>query len=251
MKKYVLLYVFLFIAFGLGRAQDVIVFQNGDELQAKVVMVSKKKISYYHFDNLEGPEYTVSKNEVHSIKYQNGSKVVFQKTETRKEHKFQANINGGVLFNNHVGGAWDVSLGVRINRYFFVGFEAGFGLYPYTVYLEYGHFEENDVYVVDGQDSYTAYGASIPLAVNFKVYLPLKKEIYPHLNLSSGFNFGIWSLYTQMGLGVDIKRFSIEMGYQLLPWSGDYYRNSDGYSLSTRLDSHLGYIKLGVRLGRK
>jgi len=57
--------------------QDVIIFKNGDEIKVKVIEVLPDFIKYNKWDNLEGPIYTSYKSEVFMIKYQNGTKDIF------------------------------------------------------------------------------------------------------------------------------------------------------------------------------
>lgn len=51
--------------------------RNGDELQVKVQEINLNEIKYKRYDNLEGPLISVSKAEVFMIKYENGTKEVF------------------------------------------------------------------------------------------------------------------------------------------------------------------------------
>lgn len=63
-------------------AQDVITLKTGEDVNVKVLEVGSTDIKYKKSDNLEGPSYTVAKSEVFMIKYQNGSKDVFNTTTT-------------------------------------------------------------------------------------------------------------------------------------------------------------------------
>lgn len=78
MKKHLLLTLsaILLIAISVS-AQDIIVKKSGDEIQSKVVEISSKEIKYKKFSNLEGPTYTMSKDEIFMLKYENGEKEVF------------------------------------------------------------------------------------------------------------------------------------------------------------------------------
>lgn len=58
-------------------SQDVIIFKNGDEVNSKVLEVSTDQIKYKKWGNIDGPSYSLSKNEVFMIKYKNGTKDVF------------------------------------------------------------------------------------------------------------------------------------------------------------------------------
>lgn len=76
MKKLLLTLSALF-SFALCQAQDVLTKRNGDELQVKVQEINLNEIKYKRYDNLEGPLISISKAEVFMIKYENGTKEVF------------------------------------------------------------------------------------------------------------------------------------------------------------------------------
>ncbi len=53
--------------------QDVITKTDGSTLKVKVTDIEEAVIKYKKFDNLEGPSYSLSKNDVAKITYTNGS----------------------------------------------------------------------------------------------------------------------------------------------------------------------------------
>lgn len=61
-----------------GKAQDVINYQNGGQMQAKILEISETEIKFKKFSNLEGPVYTIGKNTVTSILFENGETEVFE-----------------------------------------------------------------------------------------------------------------------------------------------------------------------------
>jgi hypothetical protein len=66
--------------------QDVIVLQNGDEIECKLVEVGVENIKYKRLSNLNGPTFVEEKDDVFMIKYQNGEKDVFGvKTEFQSQ----------------------------------------------------------------------------------------------------------------------------------------------------------------------
>lgn len=69
-----------FCAFA-ATAQDVIVLRNGDIISAKVQKISKNEIEYKKASNLDGPTYTIEKNNVLAINYENGEKDQFDNTQ--------------------------------------------------------------------------------------------------------------------------------------------------------------------------
>lgn len=118
-----------------------------------------------------------------------------------------------------VGPAFDVTVGAAITDYFYIGFETGF------------HTPISNGYL----DGY------IPLAVNMKGYFT-KTKVRPYVNVSLGGWVGVAAMggyggfYCQTGAGVDIKRFSVGLGYSGLVMEGT---------------ASFLYVKLGFRFGGK
>ncbi len=253
MKKIVL--IFSFALFMLpARSQDIIVFRDACEIEAKVTDITSETVSYVKWNNPDGPKYTVNKSEIFYVKYQSGDKDVFttdtaarqlakgQQTSADKFRfdgvRLQSYVYGGAVFLAHAGGpAVDLSLGVRLWDYAYVGVETGF-------HSLFAKFE--DEYYDYSTSSYYGYSESykmayIPVGVNLKGYIPTGKKIYPYINCSLGGFFGIMDFgglngfYCQVGAGVDVKRFSFGIGYSGLVQMGV---------------ANCGYIKLGVRLGK-
>ncbi|MEJ8802607.1 hypothetical protein [Pontibacter sp. H249] len=76
MRKLTLLLLMLLPCFFV-QAQDVLLKRNGDEIQVKVQEIGLEVIKYKRFDNLEGPVISIAKRDVFMIKYENGTKEVF------------------------------------------------------------------------------------------------------------------------------------------------------------------------------
>ena len=76
MKKIFILLV-IFCAFVNVWAQDVIVTKTGNEIEAKVQEIGFNDVKYKKWDNQTGPTYTLNKNEIFIIRYENGSRDVF------------------------------------------------------------------------------------------------------------------------------------------------------------------------------
>jgi hypothetical protein len=77
MKKLIIL-LLSFSGFLSAFSQDEITLRNGETLKAKVVEVGLKDISYKKYENPTGPSYTLNKDQVFMIKYENGTKDVFE-----------------------------------------------------------------------------------------------------------------------------------------------------------------------------
>lgn len=237
MKKLALLFVFVLFMLS-ARSQDTIVFKDASEIEAKVTDITIETISYVKWNNPDGPKYTVNKSEIFYVKYQCGDKDVFSDVRTKSAPKnlrtsadkfrfdgirLQSYVYGGAIFMSHAGGpAVDLSLGVRLWDYAYVGVETGF------------HSLFSSAYYSDKE-------AYIPLGINLKGYIPTSKKIYPYVNCSLGGFFGLMDLggfngfYCQVGAGIDVKRFSFGIGYSGLVKYGT---------------ASCGYVKLGVRLGK-
>ena len=65
----------------IGFGQDNIILFDGEEIVAKIIEININDIKYKKISNLDGPLYTLDKNEVFMIKYANGEKEVFDKKD--------------------------------------------------------------------------------------------------------------------------------------------------------------------------
>jgi len=72
MKKLIFLLT-MCVVFNLS-AQDIIVKRNGDELQCRILEVSKNEVKYKRWVNLDGPAFSEKKSDIFMIKYENGEK---------------------------------------------------------------------------------------------------------------------------------------------------------------------------------
>lgn len=80
--KRILIYVFLSFVYCLSAvSQDIIMMRDGTEIMSKALKVSNLEIEYKKWSNLEGPTYSISRDQVFMIKYQNGEKDIFDLKE--------------------------------------------------------------------------------------------------------------------------------------------------------------------------
>ncbi len=63
-----------------SHAQDIIILNDGDEISAKVTEIGIDVVKYHKFENQSGPIYSINKDDVFMIRYQNGEKEVFKKS---------------------------------------------------------------------------------------------------------------------------------------------------------------------------
>lgn len=70
---------FIILVFSISKAfgQDIVLFNNGDKVEAKVKEISDDEISYLRFDNLEGPIFKQNINSIKEIIFENGTSLSF------------------------------------------------------------------------------------------------------------------------------------------------------------------------------
>lgn len=76
-SKILLILVALLLAGPALSAQDLLVRNNGEEMEVKVLEVSRDYVKYRKLSNLNGPVFTVSVADIFMIKYEDGTKTVF------------------------------------------------------------------------------------------------------------------------------------------------------------------------------
>lgn len=87
MTKFILTMLALITMHATTIAQDMITRKTGEEIMAKILEVNLTEIKYKKFDNPDGPTFTVLKSEVFMIKYENGTKDMFNQIEQDTEGK--------------------------------------------------------------------------------------------------------------------------------------------------------------------
>lgn len=75
-------------------AQDVVVMQNGDEIQCKLIEIGTEQIKYKRWTNPDGPVFVEDRDDVFMIKYENGEKEVFgvKTVSPQKENSISASV---------------------------------------------------------------------------------------------------------------------------------------------------------------
>lgn len=88
----------MMIAFA-ARAQDLIVLRSGDELAGKVTEITPDLVKYVKASNPNGPIVSINKSEVFMIKYENGTKEVFDETPPAKQPENTGNNSPTVTYS--------------------------------------------------------------------------------------------------------------------------------------------------------
>jgi len=93
-----LLFLVASIGFGISlKAQDIIFLKNGDEIQSIVQEIGIEYVKYRKFENQTGPIYNVSLVEIFMIKYENGTKDMFNETAKLQINETQFNTSMDIL----------------------------------------------------------------------------------------------------------------------------------------------------------
>ena len=82
MKRILLLFAILMCSNVLCDAQDLIITKNGDEIQAKILEVSPKTVTYKRFSNPDGPNFVLNTSDIIMVRYENGEKDIFDEAPT-------------------------------------------------------------------------------------------------------------------------------------------------------------------------
>ena len=134
--------------------------------------------------------------------------------------RYQSYIYTGADFTSGMGGpSLDWSSGIRVYEYAYFGLSVG-------------------CHSLISSGSLTPY---FPLTFDTKIYAPIGHEVYPHIDLKTGFWVDLTpgvGFYFRAGLGIDYRRLSFVAGYQMLELygTGDYL--------------NMAYLNIGVRIGR-
>ena len=102
MKKIKLLFIAISIFANLN-AQDIIIKKTGVEIKTKITEVGLDNVKFKKYDNIEGPIYTITKDEIFMIKYENGSKDVFKDNAKEVVKKVEKSKNDYLRKGLHLG----------------------------------------------------------------------------------------------------------------------------------------------------
>lgn len=266
-------------------SQDIIVMRNADEIEAKVVEIRDNDIAYKKWDFQEGPNYSVKKVDVLYIKYSNGTKEIYNNDtstptftnndasiQEQKKQQTSNNVSENksypefntrpfikkTLFNAYAEfGAWFdagdfspiilMTLGARIKDYVFVGLSIGPEIWC-------GESTYINTTLTHRYTFWEFQGINLPICVNARAFYPINPNFSPFLDLSVGttlwfYEGEIWDVTAKIrvGAGIEWKRLVFSLGYNCEIYSSSYDNNlgvleGGGY--------HLGYFKLGVKIGK-
>jgi hypothetical protein len=82
MKRIILLFAILMCCNVLCDAQDIIITKKGEEIQAKILEVSPRTITYKRYSNPDGPNFILNTSDIIMVRYENGEKDIFEDEPT-------------------------------------------------------------------------------------------------------------------------------------------------------------------------
>lgn len=83
----------------IADAQDIIVKIDGTTIDSKVTKITTTEVEYKKWSNVDGPVYTIDKNLVSQIKYQNGDIEDYTIIET--PHNFMKRVGRTLVLDGH------------------------------------------------------------------------------------------------------------------------------------------------------
>jgi len=82
MKKTLLTFLFLATLTSSMFSQDIITKKSGDDIMSKILEVNQSEIRYKKYDNITGPTFTILKSDVMMVRYENGTKDIFNEVSS-------------------------------------------------------------------------------------------------------------------------------------------------------------------------
>lgn len=78
----------------VANAQDLITTKKGEDIEAKILEVTPKEVKYKRYSNIDGPTFTLNRNDILLVRYENGEEDVFSN---------EANNRSGAMGEVHEG----------------------------------------------------------------------------------------------------------------------------------------------------
>jgi hypothetical protein len=142
------------------------------------------------------------------------------------------------------------TLGVRIFDYGFVGVQIGYT----DLEMLFSNVVRNN-----STQSVNMFTQGFPIMLDFRGYFPINKDVHPYIEYAFGwspefivcesyngdedwmYEYNGWFNKTRLGVGIDIKRLSLGLG-----WNRNWGYGNDG----TMFKRDYFFMKIGVKVGR-
>lgn len=148
-------------------SQDLITKKNGEVIQTKVLEVGQTEIKYKKFGNQNGPTYTIGKSDVLMIRYENGTKDLFNNQQ-------KSDVDS--LNSSNVGPVGQItSISGKYKPFFSVGFDLIMhsGRWGGTVPAR----PSGGAFNSWGGDPYSGYGYGININYHLMKYITIYYDI--------------------------------------------------------------------------
>jgi len=100
-RLYIFIVFFLFMGVAIFvSAQDLIVLRDGNIIEARVLERTPSEIKYKRFDHLYGPTIVLPRNDVLSIRYENGRVEYFNTAQSSQSRQSQTSSDDNTRFNS-------------------------------------------------------------------------------------------------------------------------------------------------------
>ena len=256
MKKLIIAIISILI-FNNVYTQDIIIKRNGEEIKSKVIEVGTTEIKYKKNDNINGPIFSIFKSDVFMIKYENGTKDVFNEEKSVNNSSNQTNeqnqllnrrdhnINKTKYKQSGFTNITEVNVGLYIGYHFKIGVNNK-GIQTINGYLINPYFSAG---LGIGIQSISSYYTLYPIFADLRVNI-INGLVTPFIVGDIGYSIG--SGYNKGGLLINpclgVKFFvssatalNVSIGYGLQQNNLDY--SNGGF---TKYTSTYLTIKLGV-----
>ena len=270
MKKLIIVIIICIAAFNT-KAQDIILTKDGQKIEAKIEEVGIKTVKYKKFNNQSGTSYLIKKNDIASIKYENGDTEAFNEKVTNLQSNETDNLKikyeGQVEIGNNyqvayysptydIAGVLFYKISKNIITYDFM-FYNGVILYD-RVFCGIGVGIEGAFWKELSSITYRDYKnstLSFPILGRIKVSLLKDKKVNPFILFNVGYNivalgYGDYGYYRSGAIinpcfGIDfnfLKKigFYIHSGYLA-------HINKDSQNKSSSGTINFASLKFGVR----
>jgi len=80
-NRYFIILIITLLSTKVSFSQDIIKTKDGKDIEAKVLKIDIDVITYKNYNYLDGPEFSISKNDITKIEFENGMSQIFAKEQ--------------------------------------------------------------------------------------------------------------------------------------------------------------------------
>lgn len=243
MKRLLLLFLSLIFINSFLFSQDLMIMQNGDDIECVVTKVGVDEIEYKKFSNQEGPTYTVLKKDVFLIKYKNGEKDVFNERSQIQEPVNEEPQKEIINTDNSSSNVNDM---LSTSSEDIEAINYGKSIISInTVHLFYGYISVNFEYISENG----IFGFKLPISISFQDSDETLFNIYEF----PGVLFGQGGTYIDLINGVDIDgsngfgmgNFYTGLDFKIYPTGQGHVNAFIGPSLGLTQHNYSNYYYYG------